>query len=156
MIKTEQPIIHHLMVITKKYLGAFADLTRYIPLERYHSVLLHIYQNQQKLTQQDLADYLLVDKSFVVSMVDYLSKSGFVYRETSIEDRRKHYIKLTEKAESFIPDINSAVKTANDLAFKGIEAADRTKFIELTKKLELNLNIPNEHTITIDYKKSKN
>lgn len=152
----EQPIIHHLMMITKKYLSSFADFTHDIPLERYHYALLYIYQNNQMLTQKDLAGYFQVDKSFMVSMIDYLSNNDFVYRETSTEDRRKHFIKLTDKALAFIPKINEAIIKTNQLALKDINNKDQEVLLELIKQLEVNLNVDSEHIINIDYTKSKN
>lgn len=153
--KITQPIIHHIMLITKKYLSTFADHTHHIPLHRYHFALLYIYQHNESLTQKDLADYFNVDKSFMANMIDYLTNSGFVYRETSTKDRRKHLVKLTEKAHQYIPEINDAVKRSNQLALNHISENDRTVFFEVIKQLEVNLNIDSEHVITLDYKKSK-
>ncbi|WP_017258486.1 MarR family winged helix-turn-helix transcriptional regulator [Pedobacter arcticus] len=153
--KTNQPIIHHLMVITKKYLSTFADFTHHIPLERYHYALLYIYDHKESLTQKDLAEYFHVDKSFMVTMIDYLSNNGFVYRETSMEDRRKHLIKLTEKAHQYIPMINQAIEKTNNLALNGISDANKALFFEVIQQLEINLNIDNVHQITVNYIKSK-
>lgn len=151
----EQPIIHHLIMITKKYLSTFSNFTQDIPLERYHFALLHIHQNKETLTQKDLADYFHVDKSFMVSMIDYLSASGFVYREVSAEDRRKHLIKLTQKAVQYIPKISQAIEETNQLAFSKITEQHKQILFETIKQLEVNLNIDSEHIITIDYTKSK-
>ncbi len=152
---TRQPIVHHLIMITKKYLSTFADFTQNIPLERYHYALIHIFEHKESLTQKDLAKYFHVDKSFMVSMIDYLSNNGFVYRETSAEDRRKHLIKLTEKAHQYIPEINLAIEKTNDLALGNISDANKTIFFEVIRQLEINLNIDSEHHITVDYTKSK-
>ncbi len=150
-----QPIIHHLMMISKKYLSIFDDFTNDIPLERYHYVLTYIHLHKESLTQKDLATFFHVDKSFMVNIIDYLSKTGFVYRETSLEDRRKHLIKLTEKAHQYIPEINDAIEKANQLALSNITDADKKVFLEVIKQIEINLNIDNNHTINIDYSKSK-
>ena len=152
---TEQPIIHHLMMITKKYLSTFADLTTDIPLERYHYALLYIHQNNQTLTQKDLASYFQVDKSFMVNMIDYLTKNGFVFRETSTTDRRKHFIKLTDKAQEFIPKINDAIKKTNLLALKNVNNTNQKMLIDIIKQVEINLNIDSQHIINIDYTKAK-
>lgn len=150
-----QPIIHHLLMITKKYLSVFADFTTEIPLERYHYALIYIHENNETLTQKDLAAYFNVDKSFMVNMIDYLSQNDFVYRETSSEDRRKHLIKLTKKALAYLPEITEAIQNANKLALANFSTPDQIKFLELIKQMELNLNVTNNHSITIDYKKSK-
>lgn len=153
MKKQEEPLIHSFIQITKKYLGAFADVTQNIPLERYHYVLVLIFENNQTLTQKDLANYLLVDKSFMVNMIDYLTKNGFVYRETDKVDRRKQLIKLTQKAFDYIPEINKAIKNINDLAFSGISEAERMIFTEVLEKIERNYHINIKHSVSFDYKK---
>lgn len=150
-----QPLIHHLLMISKKYLSIFAGFTSDIPLERYHYALIYIYQNNETLTQKDLADYFQVDKSFMVNIIDYLSKTGFVVRETSLKDRRKHFIKLTEKAHQYIPNIKSAIDKTNQLALNNITNEDKLLFTKIIKQVEMNLNIENNNTITIDYTKSK-
>lgn len=155
MKKHEEPIVHPMVQITKKYLGAFADATQHIPIERYHYVLVIIFENNQTLTQKDLANYLLVDKSFMVNMIDYLTTSGFVFRETSKEDRRKHFIKLTQKAFDYLPEIELAIKTTNDLAFQGISESERIIFSEIMERVEQNFNINIKHTVSFDYKKSE-
>jgi DNA-binding MarR family transcriptional regulator len=153
--KIERPVIHHLMMITKKYLSTFADITADIPLERYHYVLLYIYKNKENLTQKDLADYFRVDKSFMVNMIDYLSKYNFVYRETAENDRRKHFIKLTDKAHQYIPKISEAFKQTNKLALGNISESEKNIFLAVVRQLEINLNVDSDHIITLDYTKSK-
>ena len=155
MEKQEEPLIHPLIQITKKYLSVFADASQHIPLERYHYVLVFIEANHQKLTQKDLADYLLVDKSFMVNMIDYLTANGFVFRETSTEDRRKHLIKLTQKAFNYLPEIKQAIKNTNNLALEGLSESQKSIFKEVLEKLEQNLNITIKHTVSFDYKKSE-
>lgn len=150
-----QPIIHQLLMISKKYLSIFADVSKDIPLERYHYVIIYIYEHKERLTQKDLAEYFHVDKSFMVNMIDYLSKTGFVYRETGLEDKRKHLIKLTEKAHQYIPKINDAIVETNQLALSNIPGAHQSIFLEVIQQMEINLNINNNHIITIDYRKSK-
>lgn len=153
--KTNHPIIHHLVLITKKYLATFADFTADIPLERYHYALLYIQQNNENLTQKDLAQHFNVDKSFMVSMIDYLTKHGFVYREIDINDRRKHLIKLTEKAALYLPKIDEAIEKTNRIALNMVSEDHKLLFWEVIKQIEINLNITREHNIIIDYTKSK-
>ncbi|HEX7367789.1 MAG TPA: MarR family transcriptional regulator [Pelobium sp.] len=158
MLSKEQathPIVHHLVLITKKYLSTFADLTIDIPLDRYHYALLYIYQNNEKLTQQDLADYFKVDKSFMVNMIDYLVKKGFVYRKTDLDDRRKHLIKLTKKAHQFLPEINDALVKTNKKALELVTNEQLEVFWKVIQQIEVNLNIESQHNISIDFIKTK-
>jgi MarR family transcriptional regulator for hemolysin len=155
MLKYNEPLVHQLIQITKKYLSAFSEFTQDIPLERYHYVLILVEQNQEKLTQKALAEMLQVDKSFMVNMINYLTKNDFVYRETNIEDRREQLIKLTGKAKKMIPSINRSIKELNTKAFYSLTDEKIKTFFEIIDTLQNNLNLINNHGIILDYQRLK-
>ena len=156
MSKYEEPLVHQLIQVTKKYLSAFSECTGNIPLERYHYVLLLIDEHGELLTQKDLAQLIQVDKSFVVSMVNHLTENGLAYRETNDDDRRKHVIRLTEKAKSMIPEINESIVHLNRKAFQNISPEKVKAFYEIIDVLQSNLKqIVNTHEIVLDYNKLK-
>jgi MarR family transcriptional regulator for hemolysin len=155
MSKYNEPLVHQLIQVTKKYLSAFSEFTQDIPLERYHYVLILVEQNQEKLTQKALAEMLQVDKSFMVNMINYLTKNDFVYRETNIEDRREQLIKLTGKAKKMIPSINRSIKELNTKAFYSLTDEKIKTFFEIIDTLQNNLNLINNHGIILDYQRLK-
>ena len=155
MIKYEEPLVHQLLQITKKYLSAFSDITENIPLDRYHYALLLIDEHKETLTQKALAELLQVDKSFMVSMIDYLTHSGFVYRETNSDDRRQQVIKLTAHAKEIIPQIHKSIQVLNQRAFQSVSKEKMNAFFETTEILQNNLNTLITQEIMLDYKKSK-
>ncbi|TKB96323.1 MarR family winged helix-turn-helix transcriptional regulator [Pedobacter cryophilus] len=155
MSKYEEPLIYQLIQITKKYLGAFSDISQHIPLERYHYALLLIDEHRETLTQKALAELLQVDKSFLVTMIDYLTSNGFVYRETNLEDRRQQVIKLTSKAKKVIPDIDTSFKTLNAKAFENIPEEDVKTFFKTIELLQGNLTHKHQHEVILDYKTIK-
>lgn len=155
MTKYEEPLVHQLIQVTKKYLSAFSDITENIPLERYHYALLLIDEHHETLTQKALAELLQVDKSFMVSMIDHLTDSGFVYRETNCDDRRQQVIKLTVKAKETIPEIHQSIKLLNQKAFQSVSKEKMNAFFETIETLQNNLNTLITHEIVLDYKKSK-
>jgi DNA-binding MarR family transcriptional regulator len=154
MVKYEEPLIYQMVQITKKYLSAFASLAKDIPLERYHYALLLIDEHQEKLTQKELAKLLQVDKSFIVSMIDYLASNELVCRETNCDDRRQHFLILTEKATKIIPMINQVYKSLNKQAFAGIEKDKINQFFEVIKDLQNNLKPIKGHPIIVECKNS--
>jgi DNA-binding MarR family transcriptional regulator len=66
-----------------------ADLT----LARFH-VLVELAK-QGPMSQQTLADRLLVTKGNVVGLIDKLSARGFVERQSSATDRRVNVLRVT-------------------------------------------------------------
>jgi MarR family transcriptional regulator for hemolysin len=155
MIKYEEPLVHQLIQVTKKYLSAFSDITENIPLERYHYALLLIDEHHEKLTQKGLAELLQVDKSFMVSMIDHLTDGGFVFRETNCDDRRQQVIKLTNHAKEIIPEIHNSIQVLNQKAFQSVSKEKMNAFFETIETLQNNLNLLITHEIVLDYKKSK-
>lgn len=155
MNKYEEPLIHQLIQVTKKYLSAFSEITENIPLERYHYALLLIDEHQETLTQKALAELLQVDKSFMVSMVDHLTGGGFVYRETNCDDRRQQVIKLTAHAKKIIPEIHQSIQVLNQRAFQSVSKEKMNAFFETIETLQSNLNplITNEIEMIIKNQK---
>ncbi|MDA9555222.1 MarR family transcriptional regulator [Pelobium sp.] len=155
MQKYEEPLVHQLIQITKKYLSAFGDIVQDIPLERYHYTLLLIDEHQETLTQKALAELLQVDKSFLVNMIDYLAENGFVYRETNSDDRRQQVIKLTAKAKTYIPEISACIKNLNQSALENIPKEHIQIFLNTITTIQNNLKTISSHEIVLDYKKMK-
>ncbi len=155
MSKYNEPLVHQLIQVTKKYLSAFSEFTQDIPLERYHYVLILVEQNQEKLTQKAIAEMLQVDKSFMVNMINYLTDNGFVYREINAEDRREHLIKLTGKAKKMIPSINQSIRELNAKAFNNLSDEKIKTFFEIINTLQNNLNLISNHEIILDYHRLK-
>jgi len=57
------------------------------------------------LSQQELSERLLVDKSNMTSMIDGLEKLGFVTRNQLPGDRRFYRLLLTESGAAFLDGI---------------------------------------------------
>lgn len=51
----------------------------------------------QKMTSKEIGEVLNITKGAVSQQLSKLTKSGYVTKEMSKEDRRKSYVKLTEK-----------------------------------------------------------
>ena len=66
-----------------------ADLT----LARFH--VLVALAKHGPMSQQKLADHLLVTKGNVVGLIDKLSARGFVERQSSASDRRVNVLRVT-------------------------------------------------------------
>lgn len=156
MLKSNEPLVHQLIQLSKKYLSAFSEVTQDIPLERYHYVLVLVDERQETLTQKALAEILQVDKSFMVNMINYLTESGFVYRETNSDDRRQQLIKLTPKAKEYLPNINQSVKELNQKAFNNLSNEKINTFFEIIDTLQDNLTLISNHEIILDFQRRKN
>lgn len=73
--------------------------------EAQFNALMALQYAEKEVSQQDLSNKLLVDKSNITSIVDGLEKLEFVQRVRNSNDRRTYKIELTKKALDFLADI---------------------------------------------------
>lgn len=87
----------------------FDRLNMGITVEQW--ILLKIIEENNGLTQKELADMSLRDPASITRTLDLLDKKGFVERKAVLENRRQYSICLTETGMAFIeqhlPIINS-------------------------------------------------
>lgn len=153
MPRMPEPLIKPLIAVSKKYLGAFTALPGNLAIERYQYVLVLIDDHGETLTQKALAGLLSLNKSYIVSIIDYLSEKGYVFREKNNTDRRKHLIRLTEKARHDLPLIKKAFNTINAQTFKGLSDDQIESFYNMLRIMEENLNDSNPSSIFFNIKR---
>lgn len=56
---------------------------------------------EEPMCQRDIQDALHVTNPTVTGLLNRMEKKGFIVRVTDKEDRRVHYIELTDKAKEF-------------------------------------------------------
>lgn len=151
--KSEEPLPHPLILITKKYLSAFSQQTNGLALDRYQFVLVLIDDNHEELTQKALADLLKIDKSYMVTIVDYLSGLGYVLREKNPADRREQLIRLTPKAHEDIPHIRNIIANLNRQSFSNLSNNQVETFNQVLEVIHKNLSHQFEADYMFDYTK---
>ena len=134
-------------------MSVFSQQTFGLDIDRYQYVLVLIEDSNEKLSQQDLAENLEVDKSYVVNIVNYLEEKGYVKREKNETDRRKQVIKLTEKAKEATPKIRAVIDQLNAKSAENLTKEQIEIFIEVLNQIETNLVDIKPFNIIINYKK---
>jgi DNA-binding MarR family transcriptional regulator len=114
------PLWLQLNKVSKKYMDAMAAKLGHIGIRRNYFLLVAIGEAKGMATQQELADLLDTDKVTMVNILDSLSEAGFIRRTASKEDRRKHLIVLTSKAERHLPKIRKVIADLNRKALAGL------------------------------------
>jgi DNA-binding MarR family transcriptional regulator len=101
-------------------MDAMAAKLGHIGVRRHFFLLVAIGEARGTATQQELADLLETDKVTMVNILDSLEDAGFIRRTESKEDRRKHLIVLTPKAERHLPKIRKVIADLNRKALAGL------------------------------------
>ena len=97
-------------------------------------------RNYGEISMTELCAKLNIEKGSLTSMIDDLSKKGYVYREKNLKDRRKYMIVITEEGKQIAADFTE--KLSNDLEekFFKLNTEDREKYLEAIETLETLLN----------------
>lgn len=97
-------------------------------------------RNYGEISMTELCAKLNIEKGSLTSMIDDLSKKGYVYREKNLKDRRKYMIVITEEGKEIAADFIE--KLSNDLEekFFKLNNEDREKYLEAIETLETLVN----------------
>lgn len=85
-------------------------------------------------TQRDLAEFLSLDPSQIVALVDALEKAGHVRRVPDPGDRRSKLIEATASGSELYTRARAATREAEDISLGGLAAAEKEQFLALLNK----------------------
>ncbi|MPM26891.1 hypothetical protein SDC9_73396 [bioreactor metagenome] len=97
-------------------------------------------KNHGSISMTELCAKLNIEKGSLTSMIDDLTKKGYVYREKDLADRRKYMIVITEEGERLA--INFTSKLSDELEQKlfKLDESDRLRYQEALETLQYILN----------------
>ena len=112
----------------------------YLDYLKKYSVLYNVNKTQLRALVFIKNHGSISMKGSLTSMIDDLTKKGYVYREKDLADRRKYMIVITEAGEKLAVDFTS--KLSNDLEQKlfKLDEDDREKYQEALETLQYILN----------------
>ena len=93
-----------------------------LELTQTHWVTLHnIHQLPPDQSQIQLAKAIGIEQPSLVRTLDQLEEKGLISRQTCASDRRAKRIKLTEKAEPLIADMEAVINKHVEKFWKGFQ-----------------------------------
>ncbi|HEY0978891.1 MAG TPA: MarR family transcriptional regulator [Flavobacteriales bacterium] len=117
-------------IAAQHYFARLQEKLADLEISNWFYVLLTIDEGQGQWSQQELADRLHLDKVGMTRALDHLAEKGYIERCDCTSDRRKHLVRLTEKAEPVLPRIRKAYRELNKEALPGLDAAERERFLQ--------------------------
>lgn len=135
-----EPLANPFLALSKKYLNVLSKMVHQLSIDRYHYVLVLIDSYKHPLTQKALAEILNIDKSYMVTILDYLEERNYIIREKNPQDRREQLIILTAKAKEDIPVIRDAIAVLNDSSLENLSIEQKNTFCEVLTIINDNLN----------------
>lgn len=101
---------------------------------RSYSVLA-LAVDEERLSQRDIAEYLRLDPSQVVALVDDLQERHLVTREPDPTDRRAKVVVATEAGRQLHKEAAEATRRALDDMLGGLQAEERAVLRALLGRL---------------------
>jgi DNA-binding MarR family transcriptional regulator len=101
---------------------------------RSYSVLA-LAAGDARPSQRELADYLRLDPSQVVALVDELQRRGLVTREPDPNDRRANVVAATAEGREVHARAAEAVRAAELTAHAGLSVAEREQLAGLLRRV---------------------
>jgi DNA-binding MarR family transcriptional regulator len=101
---------------------------------RSYSVLA-LACDELRPTQRQLAEFLRLDPSQIVALVDELESAGLVRREPDPGDRRSKVVVATGPGEALYARARVETAKAEDLALGALTSAERSVLRELMTKI---------------------
>jgi DNA-binding MarR family transcriptional regulator len=86
-------------------------------------------------SQRELADFLNLDASQVVALVDELERRGLISREPDARDRRTNAIMATTAGRALHERAATATRAAEDQALAALSPAERVELRELLRRV---------------------
>lgn len=100
---------------------------------RAYSVLALAVEGSRP-SQREIAEFLRLDPSQVVALVDGLESAGLVAREPDARDRRANVVVATPSGRRLHGSAQASVLTAERSAHGGLTEAELTSLAELLRK----------------------
>ncbi|UOQ57484.1 MarR family winged helix-turn-helix transcriptional regulator [Leucobacter allii] len=86
-------------------------------------------------TQRELAEYLRLDPSQIVALVDDLEGRGLVERRADARDRRSKAVVATAEGKRLCAAARAEVLAAEERPYAGLDAEERARLAELLKRV---------------------
>lgn len=85
-----------------------------------YSFLLYLYSHDGS-TQEEMSDFLFIDKSAATRAISSLEKKGFLYRKRHEDDKRYNRVYLSEHALKLEDQIRKRVHSWSDFLSEGLD-----------------------------------
>lgn len=103
-------------------------------LRLLHMGVLNVLDAAGKQSQADLTDALRVDKTTMVGLLNDLEAVGFVERQRSPEDRRRHDVVMTPLGKRRNDEIVDGLRGAEARVLSALSATQRCELFVLLEK----------------------
>ncbi len=129
-------------VYSHKLMARFKENEVDLSLDLY--ILLFQINANEYVTQQELADHLQKDKSFIMRQINVLIERGFVVRSWDVHDKRKKNLVLTNSGRKMLEETVAFARSVSDELFSGVSSDDKLVFDNVIQRILENGGLEND------------
>jgi len=96
-----------------------------------HLVALTVLRDLGSPTQQALTAALRTDRTNLIGLLNELESDSLILRRRSAEDRRRHFVELTDDGADRLAEAETALATAEDEVLAALDADQREALYQL-------------------------
>ena len=98
-------------------------------------IFLNALYKQEGVSQEQLSDYLKIDKGTTAKAIRKLEEEGYVIRKVDAKDKRAYNIYLTEKAMKIKPIVRKAMTDWIDILYSGFSEEEKELSLALLDRM---------------------
>jgi len=98
-------------------------------------IFLNALYKQESISQEQLSDYLKIDKGTTAKAIRKLEEEGYVIRKVDAKDKRAYNIYLTEKAMKIKPIVRKAMTDWIDILYSGFSEEEKELSLALLDRM---------------------
>jgi len=101
-------------------------------------IFLNALYKQEGISQEQLSDYLKIDKGTTAKAIKKLEEEEYVIRKIDEKDKRAYNLYLTEKAIRIKPAVRKAMKDWRDILYSGFTEEEKELALSLVERMGKN------------------
>ena len=107
--------------------------------EAHFNLLVALMRAEGSVTQNELSQKLLVDKSNITGLLDKLEALGQIKRNKVPDDRRSYHITLTKAGREMVEGLDVLYSEMVDQVMNDFTEEECEQLVSLTRKLRISL-----------------
>lgn len=107
--------------------------------EAHFNLLATLVKSEGPMTQNELSQKLLVDKSNITGLLDKLEALGQIKRNKVPGDRRSYHVTLTEAGQELVEGLDVVYSEMVQQVMSVFTEEECEQFVSLTRKLRISL-----------------
>lgn len=104
------------------------------------TVLMLLKHTNHPVTQKELSEWLLVDKSNLTGLVDRMESAGHLKRNKTEKDRRSYHLELTPAAEALLEELERPYRELLNSMMGDFSVEELLQIVRLMNKLQRSLD----------------